>query len=446
MAQNRDIILTINVVEPPLVRAVNLHSKAMGRKLKGLVLVHREYAKLTNRPKDTTGLFKEIICDFNNQDELQRVLKPYADRLLAVTCRYEEAIQPFGKVIPFLPYLYTPSSESLIWATEKPQMRDRLSNYDKDLSPKYKQIEEEDLPHLFSMVKDFHFPVIIKPSGLAKALFVTRCDTKNELEDNLENVFQLIHEAYAREQYPGKPSVLVEEMMKGDMFSIDSYVTHDGKILNLPPMKVITAHSIGLPGFYGAHITTQTNLDKDEIKAAYAATSSAIRALSLSSTSTHAELFRTPQGWKIIEIAARIGGHRDYLYREAYGIEHFYNDLLLRMGKDPIMPQKQIGHSAAINIYAKEEGVIASIEGLEEARKVESVVYLTQNAKKGDLALFAGNGGDAVVDGVLSNKDPKKLQKDTNTVRKLLKINIRTQANIELSSRENLRSLQNVSS
>jgi hypothetical protein len=446
MAKNRDIILTINVVEKPLVRAVNLHSKAMGIKLKGLVLVHREYAKLTSRPKDTSGLFKEIICDFNDPNELQTVLKPYTDRLLAVTCRYEEAIQPFGQVIPFLPYLYTPSSQSLVWATEKPQMRDRLSNYDTSLSPRYQQVEEEDLPNLHSMIKGFEFPVIIKPSGLAKALFVTRCDTKSELEDNLENVFQLIHEAYAREQYPGKPSVLVEEMMQGDMFSIDSYVSHDGTIQNLPPMKVITAHSVGLPGFYGCQITTQTGLSKSDIEAAFETTTSAIRALNLSSTTTHAELFKTPHGWKIIEVAARIGGHRDYLYREAYGIEHFYNDLLVRMGKEPLMPKGQIGHAAAINIYAKSEGIIKTVEGLEAARNLDSYVYLDQNAHVGDLALFAGNGGDAIIDGVLSNKDPQKLQQDLKKVRNLIDIQIASQADLPMSARAKKRSLQHISS
>ncbi len=117
--QDKTIILTINVVEPGLVRAVNLHSKIMGKELEGLVLVHAGYADYSARPKDMSGLFKEIICDFDNQDELQRVLKPYRDRILAVTCRYEEALQPFSKVIPFLPTVYTPSETALLVSSER---------------------------------------------------------------------------------------------------------------------------------------------------------------------------------------------------------------------------------------------------------------------------------------------------------------------------------------
>ncbi len=425
--QDRDTILTINVVEPALVRAVNMHSKAMGKDLKGVVLVHSGYADHPNRPKDTTGLFKEVISDFDKPDELQSALKPYADRLLAVTCRYEEAIQPFGKVIPFLPYINTPSESALKWSTEKPLMRDRLKNYDPSLVPKYQYVEEKDIPRVRSLVEGFAFPVIIKPSGLSKALLVSLCKNEDELEDRLLHTFEVIHDVYARDQYPGKPAVLVEEMMQGDMYSVDAYVTKEGEISCLPLVRVVTAHFLGLPGFYGYHriAPVPTELPQKEVEAAFAAAKAAIRALNLSATTAHVELFHTPHGWKIIEVAARIGGYRDILYREAYGIEHFYNDLAVRMGMKPKMPGKPIGNAAVLNIYAEKEGFIESIEGLDEARQLDSVVFLEEHAGPGDVALFASNGGDLIVDGILSNKDPKQLQNDLARVRKLVKINLR---------------------
>ena len=88
------------------------------------------------------------------------------------------------------------------------------------------------------------------------------------------------------------------------------------------------------------------------------------------------------------------------------------------------MPGKQIGHSAALNIYADYEGYIESITGLEQARELSSIVYLTPHAETGDIALFANNGGDAIIDGMLSHKDQKQLQKDIKAVRNLIKITI----------------------
>jgi biotin carboxylase len=275
------------------------------------------------------------------------------------------------------------------------------------------------------LVKDFTFPVIVKPSGLVESLLVERCATPQELKDRLEHTFQIIREVYAREYRLNKPGVLVEEMMQGEMYSTDAYVTHDGEVFCLPLVKVITAHSIGLPGFYSYRHIIPTGLPKEEVQAAFAAASAAIKALNLSASSTHIELFRTPDGWKIIELGARIGGYREALYREVYGIEHFYNDLAVRMGGRPIMPGEPIGHAAGLNIYADEEGYIASIEGMEQARQLPSIVSLEAHAKAGDQALFAGNGGHLIVDGILSNKNPKQLEKDVIKVRELVKINIK---------------------
>jgi len=77
-----------------------------------------------------------------------------------------------------------------------------------------------------------------------------------------------------------------------------------------------------------------------------------------------------------------------------------------------------------MNMYADEEGVIGSITGLSQARQLESVVYLEKHAKAGDMALFAGNGGRLIVDGILANKDETKLKEDMLAVRKLIKINV----------------------
>ncbi|HYH36257.1 MAG TPA: ATP-grasp domain-containing protein [Candidatus Saccharimonadales bacterium] len=420
----RDTILTINVVEPALVRAVRMHSKDLGYDLHGLALVDKSYASHVKRPKDKSGLFKEIVCDFDDPDELQRVLKPYMDRLLAVTCRYEEAIQSFRKVIPFLPYLHTPSPEALLWSTEKPLMRDRLRNYDSKLVPRYQYLEEDDMPQLEKLVRDFKFPVIIKPSGLSKALLVSRCEDLETLRERLAFAFRVIQDVYDRDRYQGKPAVLVEEMMEGDMYSVDAYVLPDGRVFCLPPVKVVTAHSVGLPGFYGYERRAPATLPPAELEAAYDTATAAIRALNLSATTTHIEMYRTEEGWKIIEIAARIGGHRDVLYREAYGIEHFYNDLLIRMGKEPSLPSEPIAEAAVLNLYAEREGTIKSIEGIDRARELPSVIHIVTHAGPGDRSLFSTNGGDRVVDAVLRNTDREQLEKDIRELRELIIIEV----------------------
>lgn len=420
----KDVVLSINIVEPSLVRTVKKLSAELGLELKGLMLVDKHFEHHEGRPRDTSGLFEEIICDFKDTAALQAVLKPYQERILVATVRSEIAVQPFRKVIPLIPYTITPTETSLVWATEKPQMRARLATYDQALVPKHQYLEQQDIFKLDELIAGFTYPMIVKPSALAEALLVTRCDDEPALRACLADTFDCIQDIYDREHRRNKPGLLIEEMMQGPMYSTDAYVTAEGEVFCLPLIRVITAHEIGLPGFYSYRHIIPTDLSDDEIQEAFRVSEASIKALNLRATTTHIELFRTPDGWKIIEVGARIGGYRDELYREAYGVDHFYNDLLVRMGRKPEMPGEPMKHAAGLNIYADEEGTVAAIEGVQEAQKLSSVVYVQECAKVGDKALFADKGGKLIVDGILSNADKDQLEKDVAKIRELVKITV----------------------
>lgn len=422
----RDTVLSIDDVEPGLARAVNKHSKRLGRKLQGVVIIDTNPSVSSReRAKDRTGLFKEIFCDFDDISALQSALKPYQDRLLAVTCRQESSIHSFRKVLPFLPYINTPSESSLLWATEKHLMRDRMRDYDKNMCPAYLYLSEYD-PHSADVVtSQMKFPVIVKPTGLAASVLVSKCDNPKDLNICLARTFQVINNIYSRDLGRGKPGVLVEEMIQGDMYSTDAYVDSRGEVFFLPLVRVITAHSVGLEGFYSHSFVIPTGLPKEEILAAQKVATNAIKALNLNSSTAHIELFHSPDGWKIIEVGPRIGGYREALYREAYGIDHYYNDLAIRMDAEPIIPKDSIGHATSFNIYPDVEGEILEITGLKEAKNIESLIDIKCYGRPGEMALFAGNGGRFIVDGTLSNKNPHKLNDDLLKLRRTIKIKVR---------------------
>jgi hypothetical protein len=115
-----------------------------------------------------------------------------------------------------------------------------------------------------------------------------------------------------------------------------------------------------------------------------------------------------------------MGGYREDLYREAYGVEHHYNDLLVRIGLEPEIPMQPIKHAAGVNIYADQEGIITELSGLDEARQLPSLVTLGTNAQVGDMALFAESGGELIVDAILSNEDADALEADVAKLRENL--------------------------
>jgi hypothetical protein len=214
-------------------------------------------------------------------------------------------------------------------------------------------------------------------------------------------------------------------MMQGDMYSTDVYVSYDGIIRCLPLVQVITAASLGQPGFYGHTCILPVDLSEDETQKGFQAARSAVRALGLRATTVHIELFHTKDGWKVIELGARIGGRREKLYHEAFGIEHHYNDLINRINLEPEMPIKIVSHARSEDIFAEAEGVVEVVEGVEAARRLESVISLKVNVNPGDRALFADKGGDALAVAFLSNINKEKVEADAAKLRELIHFKVR---------------------
>ncbi|MBP6880859.1 ATP-grasp domain-containing protein [Candidatus Saccharibacteria bacterium] len=420
----KNIILAINDVEPGLVEAITKLSSEIGRKLYGIVLVDKTFVNYKNRVIDGTGLFEEIICDFNDPKSIRSKLKPYLSRLLTYCCRYEWDIKFLQKATPYLSYISVPDSDSLQAASQKDIMRDRLHEFNPDLVPRYFAISEYVKEELDNIIGQMEFPVIIKPAGLDGSQLVKKCDDMSIVHESIRNAFHRIEDIY--DEYHGRGShiMMIEEFMQGDMYSIDAYVNEYGEINVLPPIKVHTYHALGGDSFAGAIQSSAHDLYDDDIHRANTATKQAIHALGLKSSLTHVELYKTISGWKIIEVAARMGGYREDLYREAYGVNHYLNYLRnnLNLEIDTDVTAKQ--HAAAINIHTEQEGIILNVHGIEKLKSLQSVIWLKQYIANGEKAFFSSNGGFYVVHGVLANANKFELEKDIDTIRKTIKVEV----------------------
>jgi biotin carboxylase len=427
MNKTKNIILSIREVEPGLVEASRKISKNLSIELEGLVIVSSSFVSNDKAQNDESGFFKQLIVDFDDPLDIERKLAPYADRILAVNCRFETAVQNYIKVIPFLSGIPTPTQDSLRWSTEKKLMRDKLKEYDESIVPKYSYLQNlPDKDELNRITSEMSFPLIVKPNGLYSSMLVTKCENFESLQSVVEKTFDVINKVYAKERGAGKPSLLIEEFISGDMYSIDAYVSENGEITCLPPVRVITSHDVGLDGFYGYQFELPATLDDAELIDAYETAKSSVKALELTSCTAHIELYNTKNGWKIIELAPRIGGHREDLYREAYGIDHYYNDLASRTGLPLDLPREDTSANFAVcmDLYPEKEGIITGFEGFEEIKKLKSFVHVITHAKVGDEALFAQNGGPYIVDVMLSHSDKQQVLRDADKVRQTVLIKV----------------------
>ncbi|MEN9920137.1 MAG: hypothetical protein RL538_30 [Candidatus Parcubacteria bacterium] len=374
------------------------------------------------------GLDLYLECDFSKPQKIAEALLPYQGELLAVTCRSEQYMRRFVEVLPHVPYLRTPTTESLNWASDKYEMRKRFRLYDKKITPKFTLVKANSKEERERIAKKVGFPMIIKPTNLAASRFVSICYHEEELEATLRRTFRDVKKAYVQEHHLIDPRIIAEEYMEGDMYSVDSYVDSRGTVHHCPLVKVTTGKKIGHDDFYNYLQMTPSGLTARSIQKAQTVAEAGIHALGLRSTTAHTELLKIDDDWKIIEIGARVGGFRHILHELSCDINHTLNDVLIRIPKKPILPKKCKGYACAMKWFAAKEGVITEMKGIKRLEQLSSFHKIDINKKVGDKATFARNGGRSVFNLFLYNSERAKLLADIRRVEKMVDIKVKSRS------------------
>lgn len=418
---NKNIVLVVGT--PSIAAAEKLAN--FREKHKGayrLALIHDAKPKTKEEEEVVAKFDIFIVVKYDDTASIVEGLRPYQDEFIAVTCRQEGLIEDFRKVIPFVPYLRTPTVESLLWSTDKIEMRGRLLEYDKSIAPNFEVVEDTKKKTLDRVEKSIGYPVVVKPSGFAQSLLVSIGYHKDEVEKTLKSAFRKLRPLSKKRHSKVEPRILIEQQMEGDLYSIDAYINSRGTVTCCPLVYVKTGRAIGFDDFFGYQQMTPSGINTDSKIEAKEVATKAIYALGLRNTTAHIELIRTEEGWKIVEVGPRIGGFRDVLYRLSYGIDHTENDIFNRIPKAVSVPKKIKGYSAAFKFFAKKEGKITTLTGTKKAQQLDSFYEITINKKIGDRAIYAKNGGKSVFNIILFNKERSKLLADIRRLEQMVKI------------------------
>lgn len=419
----KNIIIFVMNLPEGVVDSVRHYERLTKKKYKIMLLwdsrVRNKIEKLQDPDVDIP-----VVCDFSKPTKLAEALLPYQDNFLAITCRSEKYLPRFASVIPHVPYLRTPTTESLGWASDKYEMRKRMRVYDRSITPEFTLVKENSKKERERIIKKIGFPLIIKPTNLAASLFVAICYHEEELEKTLRTTFSRLRRAYKNDNRLEEPKIIVEEYMDGDLYSVDSYVGTRGKIEHCPLVKQITAKKIGHDDFYNYLQITPPIFKKETIDKAQQVVEKAIHALGLRSTIAHTELMKIDDEWKVVEIGARMGGFRDELHKLTCGIDHALNDILVRIPAKTVLPKKCHGYACAMKWFAAKEGKIVEMKGIKKIEQLESFHRIELNKKIGDKAVFARNGGRSVFNLFLKNADRSKLLADIRRIEQLVEIKI----------------------
>lgn len=428
---NKDVILFVNAIRPQTMAALERFKQMTGRTFTPVIIVDEKIKESVFNRNQQHSIPEEIVrlaVDFDSAKSIRHALKPYMDRIFAVTSQYENSVLELKKLTPYLPHLPMPTEKSLEWATEKKLMRELLESYNPALVPGYIEVVDSKDSTINDIEAMLSYPMIIKPSGLEGSLLVTRVENREELTSVLKLTLREVQKAYNKWIKRQAPILLVEEFMEGDMYSIDTYVAADGTCHHTPLVEVVTGRKVGFDDFFGYKIHTLTDLREEEIAAARNVAEQACAAVGLRSVTAHIELMKTTEGWKIVELGPRIGGYRQDLYSRAFGINHIMNDVLNRGGETPIIPKETLSHAAYFHMYADKEGIVTAIDGIDIVKQLPSFVSLTHDVVIGEFAYFAKHNGDPVINVILNNSDKEQLLSDIATMEDVIKIHIESES------------------
>lgn len=424
----RDMILFVGGSRDDAVSVVKDYGSQYGKTVLGLYMGNtssKDFAKkITPTQKK---LLVELPIQFKKltDTEIAKALKPYKDRLLTVTCTKEYNIGTYRKIIPHIPYLFAPTQDSLLWSTDKVEMRQRIKESAPEISPRFLLVKNSTDAILTKIEKQIGFPLVVKPAGLAASKHVTICYYREELEKSLRQVIANLKRLYAERGREDAPKVLVEQFMEGSMYSIDAYVNSRGFVYHCPPVFVRTGMTIGFDDFFGYQRILPVKIKQYKIEQAEHAVTEAIHALGLRNVTCHVELMRTEDGWKIIEVGPRVGGYRHTMYQLSYGINHLLNDALIRIPQKPVIKRRVKKTVTVLQFFAKEEGILESISGFKMIKNLESFHSIDVRLTKGRLCRFAKNGGASVFDVILAHKLRSQVLADVRRIEKSVVIKVK---------------------
>lgn len=188
------------------------------------------------------------------------------------------------------------SYESAVRANNKYLMRESFSKADVPC-PKYMVVTPETLntPTVLDGLREFQYPIIIKPSDRSGSLGVSKICTPAEYYPAIDQAMEVSfrHEA------------MIEEFIEGREISVE-FISYQGHHY---PLQITDKVTTGAPHFVELEHHQPSTLSKEMYETIYSITEKALDALGITNGASHSEYKITPKGRiAIMEIGARMGG------------------------------------------------------------------------------------------------------------------------------------------
>lgn len=187
--------------------------------------------------------------------------------------------------------------------------------------------------------------------------------------------------------------VIVEEYMRGPEVSVEIIV-----IEGLPHVLNVTDKlTTGAPHFVEMGHSQPSRLPQKDIDKIKDLACRAVLAVGIKNGPAHVEIILTDNGPKMVELGARMGGDciTTHLVPLSTGIDMIEATIRIACGEKPDIENKT-NKGSAIRYFDVPNGVITSIEGVEEAENIDGVRQISFVKNLGDTVGDIGSSTDRV--------------------------------------------------
>ena len=249
------------------------------------------------------------------------------------------------------------SMDTAIKSTDKGEMIKEFKAHNVE-SPWFYIIE--DIESLIILLPSLTYPCILKPTDNSGSRGVVIVNSEEEMMDAYQ---------YSVSQSRGG-SVILEEYMTGPEVSVEMMVI-DGEPHVLQVTDKLTT---GAPYFVEMGHNQPSMLPTEDVKKIKDLACRAVKSVGINCGPSHVEIKLTPTGPKMIELGARMGGDNitTHLVPFSTGIDMVASTIQIALGEQADVTSS-LNCGSAIRYFEAPLGKIKSIEGVEEAMKIEGV-------------------------------------------------------------------------
>ena len=221
-------------------------------------------------------------------------------------------------------------------------------------------------------------PCVIKPVAGSASTGVLLCDS---VEQAGEHVTRLLRETHNVRKQAQPPIVLVEQLVEGPEFSVETMFVHGESHLVGITRKNLSRG----PNFVEVRHAFPAALDETTAREIEQVVTAALAAVGLRHGGCHTELRLTAAGPTVIEINARLaGGMIPELIRLSGGPDLLEQQLRAAANMPMSLDDHPVATAGIAFITSPVDGEVATVDGIAEALSHEGVAEVHTNCRPGD--------------------------------------------------------------